>query len=54
MSTYVQTALITAVTEDEPSETDDECDECSALPGEFPCADCYISGEEELPEEGRR
>ena len=52
MSTYEQTALETAVTEGEPSETDDECDECAALPGEFPCADCYISRKKELPEEG--
>ena len=41
MSTYEQTALETAVTEGEPSQTDDECDECAALPGK-----------KELPEEG--
>ena len=38
-------------TEDEPSEINDECDECAALPGEFPCADCCISGEKDFPEE---
>jgi hypothetical protein len=26
-----------------------ECDECAALPGDFPCAECYISGEKLLP-----
>lgn len=27
-----------------------ECEECAGLPGAFPCADCYIDGEKELPE----
>ena len=30
----------------------DDCDEWAALPGEFPCADCYISREKELLKEG--
>ena len=32
-------------------ESDDECEECDALPGGFPCAECYISGEKDLPTE---
>lgn len=31
------------------AERADECDECAALPGEWPCADCYIGGDATLP-----
>lgn len=27
----------------------DGCDECDALPGAFPCAGCYIAGDNPLP-----
>ena len=45
MSKSVQTALETAVPTEEQ---DDDCD-CDELPGEWPCAACYINGEQELP-----
>lgn len=28
-----------------------ECDECAALPGDFPCAMCYIRGDRDFPSE---
>lgn len=27
----------------------DGCAECAALPGDFPCAGCYIAGDKPLP-----
>lgn len=27
----------------------DGCDDCAVLPGDFACAECYISGEKPLP-----
>jgi hypothetical protein len=30
---------------------DDECEQCAKLPGDYPCADCYIAGRAEWPDE---
>lgn len=35
-------------------ESDGEDEACEALPGEYPCADCYTSGEKDFPEEADR
>lgn len=29
--------------------TNADCDECDSLPGEWPCATCYVSGRRALP-----
>lgn len=52
MTDYTQGELETFAADRSTDDETDECEDCAELSGAFPCADCYISGDVELPEGG--